>query len=194
MARSGPAPLHAYGIETSLAALDEAFTLAVARRRPLLPSAGTAELTGAEAEVLRRGGFDIEPRFPAEDDPLARSIAEYAALIKTSITVAEAARRLGVEPSRIRQRLGERSLYGFRPEGEWLLPAFQFDEDRVVPGIAAALRRLDPELHPIAVEAFFLEPNAELDPEAGETRPVSPRDWLRSGREPEVVVRLAAEL
>jgi hypothetical protein len=190
MPRSGAAPLREYGIETPLAALDRAFALAVARRRPLLQATDASELTAGEAEVLRRGGFTLEPRFAPEDDPLARSIAEYAALIKTSSTVAEAARRLGVEPSRIRQRLGERSLYGFRPEAEWLLPAFQFDEGRTVPGIAEALRRLDPELHPVRVEAFFLTPSRDLD----EERPVSPRDWLRAGRDPGAVARLAAEL
>jgi hypothetical protein len=38
---------------------------------------------------------------------------------------------------------------------------------------------LDPELHPIQVEAFFLTPSSDLD----EERPVSPRDWLRAGRD-----------
>lgn len=50
-------------------------------RREVTPS----ELTEPEIEVLREGGFSVEPRFPPGQDPLARSIGEFAALIKTSI-------------------------------------------------------------------------------------------------------------
>lgn len=45
----------------------------------------------------------------------------------------------------------------------------------MVPGIAEALKRLDPGLHPLEVEAFFLEPNEELA-ELGDNDPISPRD------------------
>ena len=132
-------------------------------------------------------------RFPAGQDPITRSIGEFAGLIKTSIRVAAAARRLSVDAGRIRQRLRERSLYGLRPDGKWLLPAFQFDGDRMVPGIAEALKRLHPELHPLEVEAFFLEPNEELA-ELREGDPISPRDWLLAGLDPAAVAQLAAEL
>src|SRR5690606_33449539 len=125
------------------------------------------------------------------EDPLTRSIGEFAALIKTSIGVAAAARRLGVDPSRIRRRLGERSMYGLRPDNQWLLPAFQFDGDRMVPGIAEALKRLDPGLHPLEVEVFFREPNEELG-ELHDGDPISPRDWLLAGLDPAAVARLAA--
>jgi hypothetical protein len=159
----------------------------------MLRDPATGELTPNEAEILRQGGFALEPRLAPADDPLARSIAGFAALIKTSLPTAAAARRLRVDLSRVRQRLEECSLHGVRPDGEWLLPEFQFDGDRPVPGIGEALKRLDPELHPLEVEAFFVEPNEELTA-LRDGRPVSPRDWLRAGFDASVVARLAAEL
>lgn len=185
--------LRRHGVSATFEELDEALTRAIASRRVMLRELAPSELTDAEIEVLREGGLAVEPRFPPGQDPLTRSIGEFAALIKTSVGVAAAARRLGVDPSRIRQRLGERSLYGLRPDGEWLLPAFQFDGDRLVPGIGEALRRLDPKLHPLEIEAFFLEPNEELA-ELRDGDPISPRDWLLAGLDPAAVAQLAAEL
>jgi hypothetical protein len=193
MSRRAAEALRSRGVDASVEVLDEALAQALAARRAMLRAPATDELTPSEAEVLRRGGFALEPRFAPADDPLAHSIAGFAALIKTSLPTAAAARRLRVDPSRIRQRLAERSLYGIRPDGEWLLPEFQFDGDRLVPGIGEALKRLDPELHPLEVEAFFVEPNEELTA-LRDGRPVSPRDWLRAGSDASAVARLAAEL
>ncbi len=67
--------------------------------------------------------------------------------------MAEAARLLGVDPSRVRQRLGERTLYGVKTARGWRLPAFQFDldqPDRLVPGIGALIEQ---EPHPWAAPA-----------------------------------------
>jgi hypothetical protein len=185
--------LRSRGVEAPAEVLDDALAQALAARQAMLRAPSEGELTPAEAEVLRRGGFALEPRFAPADDPLVRSIVGFAALIKSSLPTAAAARRLRVDPSRVRQRLAERSLYGIRPDGEWLLPAFQFDGGRLVPGIGEALKRLDPELHPLVVEAFFVEPNDELTA-LRDGHPINPRDWLRAGFDALVVARLAAEL
>jgi hypothetical protein len=48
----------------------------------------------------------------ASCDPLMRSIGVYMALLETSLTTGEAAGYLKVDVSRIRQRLGARSVRG----------------------------------------------------------------------------------
>ena len=115
-------------------------------------------------------------------------------LLATARPVAEAARLLGVDPSRVRQRLGERSLYGLKTPRGWRLPAFQFDldqPDRLVPGIGGVLAALPPDLHPVAVYNWLTLPDPDL---AWGDEPVSPLDWLRSGGDPAVVAALAADL
>jgi hypothetical protein len=193
MAHRGVDALYSRGIDAPAEVLGEALAQALATRQAILRAPAASELTRAEADVVHRGGFALEPRFAPKDDPLSRSIAGFAGLIRTSVSATAAARRLRVDPSRIRQHLAERSLYGIRPDGEWLLPEFQFDGDRLVSGIGEALKRLDPELHPLEAEAFFVEPNDELTA-LRDGHPVSPRDWLRAGFDRSAVARLAAEL
>ena len=159
----------------------------------LYPPDPAADLTAAEVEALDRGGLDLSPREDQEESPLARTTARYAALLGTSLTTAEAATRLRVEPSRIRQRLAEGTLYGIRSPQGWRLPAFQFQEDGSLPGIGEAIAGLSPHLHPLAVQNFFTLPNADLH--ASELdRNLSPREWLRAGYPPQAVAELAAHI
>jgi hypothetical protein len=120
-----------------------------------------------------------------------RTIARYAALLAESRTVAEAAEVLGVDESRVRQRLAARTLYGLKRGRDWHLPAFQFADEGEVPNIGAVVSRLHPDLHPVAVANWFTLPTPDL---LIEGEPVSPRDWLRSGGAPGLVAAMAAEL
>ena len=142
------------------------------------------ELADWEAAELTAGGFDLAPTRPGEPDPRARTAARYAALLATSLTAPEAARRLGVAPSRIRQRLGAGTLVGVKLDDEWRLPAFQFDGDRLVPNVGRVVRRLARDAHPLGIANWFdaPDPDLELDGE-----PVSPRAWLLSGGDPDAV-------
>jgi hypothetical protein len=112
------------------------------------------------------------------------------ALLETSFTTSQAAKYLKVDPSRIRQRLRERSLYGIAYDGERRLPRFQFERRKVIPGLAATLAQLPPQLAPLDVAEWFLSPNPDLELEDSST-PICPRDWLLSGRSIERVVELA---
>lgn len=151
-----------------------------------------AALTGAEAEVLRDGAFDLsEP--PEADGPLARGVARFASLIATSLSTVEASERLRVNPSRIRQRLGEGSLFGFKLADDWKVPAFQFADDGLVPGIGQVVSSLPNDLHPVAVATWFETPNPDLVDEASGSA-LTPLQWLRLGLSPEVVAELAVHL
>lgn len=184
--------LRRHGIHLS----PEAFTAVVRQAVEQLPEPGvqaspTEELTAAEAAALARGGFDLRPWPVEQPSPLVTTAAAYAALLAASLTVAETAALLGVDPSRIRQRLAAGSLYGLRRADGWRLPRFQFDAGRLAPGIAQVLPQLDRALHPLTVARWFELPNPDL---VLDEAPVSPRDWLRGGGDPAPVAALAADL
>jgi hypothetical protein len=183
--------LQAHGVEAEPHELNRALVEAVAQRRAMLRGPSTHELTTGELGILRDGGLDPEPR--DGDDPLNRTLVDQAALIRTSLSVSEMARRLGVDPSRIRQRLGARSLFGVRTAEGWVLPPFQLDGDQTLPGLVEVLQALDPNLHLLEVEMFFMTPDeALISTRIGQA--LSPRDWLRAGFSPDAVAELAAEL
>lgn len=160
-------------------------------------SAGTSAphaLSTMEIDALRSVGLSTEPwRRGGRTDPLAQSIADYMALLDTSLTTSQAAKYLRVDSSRIRQRLRERSLYGVEYDGEKRLPAFQFERRKVLPGLADVLAELPAQLNPLDVAEWFLAPHPDLELEDPPTA-VSPRQWLLSGRPVERVVALARGL
>jgi len=159
----------------------------------LPPRQRRVDLSAAEVEALRAGGVEVDPAGPAA---LVSGLDEWLALVRDSLTTKEAARRLKVNESRIRQRLGgrARTLYGFRDGHAWLVPVFQLDGSAVVRGIEDVVPRLDRTLHPVAVARWFELPNADLVDPTDEDRTLSPLDWLRSGGAPEAVAALAADL
>ena len=160
------------------------------------------DLRPHEVAALREGGFDLETSPSGRDDALARTMVEYAFLVATSFSVAEASRLLKIDASRVRQRLAVRTLYGIKLHHAWHLPRFQFDGNKVIPGVEILFPRLREDIHPIAVFKWFTSPDPDLvideafaDEKRGElSPPMSPRDWLRSGGNPEIVARLAESL
>lgn len=188
--------LHTHGIEVNPEELDPMVRAAVTRlHRTLYRSDSRADLTEAEAEALEQGGFVLDGRSGGKD-PLAQTVAEYAALLKSSLSTTEAAKRLGVDPSRIRQRLTSEppTLYGIRIGSSWYVPEFQFEDGELVRGIGEVVSHLDPELHPVAVLRWFTSPNPDLPMDEPNARNLSPRDWLRLGLPVPPVVELASNL
>ncbi len=159
--------------------------------RPLLDP--RRELSASEIAVLEQGGFELEPLSLDNAHPLIRSAAAYAALIGSSLSVAQTAARLHVEGSRVRQRLGERTLYGIKMRSGWRLPLFQFTDEGTVPGIEVVLPRLDPTLHPLSVVGWFTTPNPDLT-YGDDEEPVSALSWLMAGRSPGTVAELASDV
>ncbi len=172
-----------------------------ARRRLLMnePMIGEARLgtcasdalTVGEVDALDSVGLSTAPRAASRMlDPLMRSVADYMALLETSLTTADAARYLKVDVSRVRQRLRERSLYGMEYDGERRLPRFQFERKQVLPGLREVISALPEGLNPLDVAEWFLSPNPDLELEKQDA-PTSPRDWLLKGESVAAVVKLA---
>jgi excisionase family DNA binding protein len=158
-----------------------------------LPAPGGSTLMKEEEEALRRGGFDPTMSAGRGAALVAEAAAEYASVLGDAVDVGEAARLLGVNDSRIRQRLGERSLYGIKDGGAWRIPRFQFRGKRVVPSLPAVLPAMPAELHPVAVKRWLTTPNPDL-PLGPDDEATSPLDWLASGGDPAQVVALAQGL
>jgi hypothetical protein len=183
------------GVSMSPAELEELLlsTLREMRLRSPLPDP-YREMTAEEIAALERGGFTLEPiEREGLDDPMARTAAKYTSLVATALTVNQAAARLGVNPSRIRQQLLDHTIYGIKVAHSWRLPLFQFDDDRLLPGVGDVFSRLDWTVHPVGVYNWFVNPDPDLQTDEDQA-PLSPRDWLRSGRSPELVAELAAAL
>ena len=94
------------------------------RQRSMLYGEPSRELTEAEREVLVEGGvrLNAEP----EGDALAATTTQFAALVSTSLTTKEAAVRLGIPESRMRQMIARRTLYSVLLDNRRHIPAFQF--------------------------------------------------------------------
>ncbi|HEY2812410.1 MAG TPA: hypothetical protein VGJ03_02980 [Acidimicrobiales bacterium] len=142
-----------------------------------------------QQSALRKVGASLRPLAANELGPVAALAAAQAELIANSLPVATVAKRLGVDSSRVRQRIYARSLYAFKHQGPWLVPSFQLRGRKLLPGLDAALRALSPTLHPVAVSRWFTTPNADLEIA---DNAVSPVDWLESGSAPEQVAELAS--
>jgi hypothetical protein len=145
-----------------------------------------AVLPQAEKEAWEAVGASFDPNAMA--GARSRRIAAHAELIAHSIQGdAAVADLLGVDRTRISQRLGERSLYSFQSGDERLYPVWQFDNHKTLRGLKIVLGALDPALHPLVVDHWFRTPNVDL--EVNEEA-MSPLAWLQTGGDPERLVSL----
>jgi hypothetical protein len=99
--------------------LDEVLVQVVSAMVPaLLPTNPRMELTEADAAALEHGGLALEPLdAPGPDDPLVKTVATYASLLASSLTVSQAAHVLGVSTGRVRQELYAGTIYGIKETG-----------------------------------------------------------------------------
>lgn len=144
-----------------------------------------------QQSALRKLGATLTPLQASELGPVAGLAVANAELVSRSFTVAETAKRLGVDASRVRQRIYARSLYAFKHRGGWLVPGFQLRRRKLVPGLDGAVSALSPALHPVAVGRWFTTPNPDLVIDGSA---VSPVDWLAAGGAPATVASLAGAI
>jgi len=145
----------------------------------------------AQQSTLRRLGASLQPLRPGDLGPIAGLAAAHAEVVSKSLTVGALAKRLGVDPSRVRQRIYAGSLHAFKHRGEWRIPAFQIEGRQLVPGVETVAPKLSPSLHPVAVSRWFMTPNADL---ALDGEAVSPIAWLSAGGPPITVATLASAI
>lgn len=163
---------------------------AAARLAPVDPDPADY-FTDAQRTALSDVGLDLSPRGERERDPRAKTVALQAVLRDTALSVAGAAERVGVDSSRIRHRLADGRLAGWKDRGGWRLPAWQFTSGGVLPGLERVLAALPGDQPPLVVAAFMTTPQEDLRL-AGE--PATPRQWLLAGGDPGPVAELGGVL
>lgn len=160
------------------------------------PDASASGLTANEESVLAHHG-GIERSAPDDAGSVARATlrafsSNLAEETRTSISVQQAAEQLDVDASRVRHRLRDRALYGFKIGSSIRLPLWQFGQGGApIPGLRAVLAALPEGLHPLETQGFMSAPDPGLT--IGD-EPVSPRDWLAQGGDVNVVTRATADL
>jgi hypothetical protein len=152
-------------------------------------------LSEQEDAFLREGGAagvgGYNKRSAAEN--VAIIAGEYAQMVATSHSQRDAAKRLGVSTSRIRQRLDSGSLYAVDGPAGRVCPQFQFVDDGTLSGLETVLGVMNKDAHPVVVQRFFLTVSPDLESDTLGCA-LSPRDWLLTGHSPEPVKLLALEL
>lgn len=154
-------------------------------------------VSASEAKALKKAGFSLQPVDDDERDPQTRGVVDFMALMDSSLSVADVAKLLGVDSSRIRQRLKDRSLMGVQSRGQWRLPLFQFAQNKTLPGLERVLPHAPEDLAPPDLVEWFLKPNADLEIEPrneGAPRSLSPRTWLLQGRDHGLVASLLRDI
>ncbi|MGJ7905920.1 DNA-binding protein [Actinopolyspora sp. H202] len=149
----------------------------------------SAHFDESERATLTETGLDLSPLAERETDPRARAVAEQTVLRDTALSVGQAAELVGVDSSRIRHRVASRRLIGWKDRGGWRLPAWQFTEDDVLPGLETVLTAMPGDQPALVLANFMTTPQQDL--ELGD-RPVSPRDWLMAYGNPQRVAELAS--
>lgn len=173
-------------------ALNAALQRAIESMHRTLYAPSREELTPSELALLDRAGVEVEES-SRRSDPMLAYVTEFGAILATSLSPAQAGERLGgVTAVRVRQMIGERSLYALRLEGRWRIPVFQFRDEGVVPNIGVVNAALPPTLDPVSVLRWYTRPDPELEGPEGEV--LSPLDWLRAGMDPAPLVVLARDL
>jgi hypothetical protein len=147
-------------------------------------------LPAAEQERWASVGARFDQRARRTNDQ--RLVDAFGALLARSIIGDTAmADALGVDRSRVSQRLADRSLYAFTAADERCFPRWQLVDGKPLPRLSAVLRSVDQALHPLAVDHWFTTPNLDLEIDGAAVSPVA---WLSTGGDAQVAADLAADL
>ena len=130
-----------------------------------------------------------------DSDPIARTALHYAAIVKTSLTTGEVARRLGIPENQVRQMIARGTLYSFLLNNRRLIPIFQFEPTGpLVANITKVNAALSPDLHPVEVQEWYAQADPDLFAGSDIEAVMSPLAWLRSGGAVKKVAMLARRL
>lgn len=169
---------------------EEDFTAELARHLRKGPQPESAALTRDQQAILSQHAGVA----PVRDSDVGRQMvtstqANLAEQIRSSISVEETATLLEIDSSRVRHRLRDHALYGFKFGATTRIPRWQFtSEGTPLPRLRAVLEALPKDLHPLEVAGFMT--TADPDLTVGNEQ-VSPREWLEAGGYVEPILELA---
>lgn len=169
--------------------LGEGFTSLLPSMHPIEPALPAAELEALAAVGLRTTSKTRERAESAR----VRYASTFLDLFNNADTPAELAKKLGLDPSRIRQRIRDHSLLAIELNGEKRVPRFQFEGAIEVPGLPKVLAAAGEQMTPLAFAMWFLTPTADLA--VGEDdAPISPRGWLLRTGDVEAVLAIVDDV
>ncbi|GAB2655332.1 hypothetical protein ABI214_08480 [Prescottella soli] len=131
------------------------------------------ELSEHDARILEEAGLVGDPAV-ATAARLDREI-RMVELVRSALSIDDAADRLGVTPARVRQRLAAGTLWAFDSGRSRLLPPAQFTDTGEVPHLDKLTPLIGKDLHPLSVQALLTRPQPSL---IAEGRTVSIVAWL----------------
>jgi hypothetical protein len=169
--------------------LDEGFT-------SLLPAMHAIEpaLPAAELDALAAVGLRTTPKTRKRaESARVRYASTFLDLFNQADTPAELAKKLKLDPSRIRQRIRDRSLLAIELNGEKRVPHFQFEGKVEIPGLPRLLAAAGEQMPALAFAMWFLTPTADLAVGEDDT-PISPREWLLRTGDVESVLAVMDDL
>jgi len=149
----------------------------------------TTPLSPDEAAIYDTAGFVDAPK--ALDRQAADLASEFVALLASSLSVSDAADRLGVTRPRLQQLISAKAVWAIRNGTKWVLPAIQFDGTSLLPGWATVAKAIPTGLHPLEILGYLTTPQPELELA---DEPSTVVDWLRSGGSPEAAADAARAL
>lgn len=147
-------------------------------------------LPASEREQWAAVGARFDERARGDNDQVL--LGAFGVLLAQSVVGdAAMAERLGVDKSRVSQRVAEGSLYAFVAGDDRCFPLWQLAGGRPLPGLKVVVNVMDPSLHPLSVQHWFTSPNVDLEVDG---QPVSPAAWLATGGASQTVAALVADL
>lgn len=153
-------------------------------------SAKQAGLLGAQARDEITSEEDVErlltDRRQAEIVAARQDAIAAARRLAKSLSTRQVAQMLGRSTSAITRATGRR-YYAFSDGRSLRYPTWQFEAGLPLPGLAAIVPALRPQLTPASVEARM----TAADPE--DLDGLSPRDWLLAGGDPAEALRVLTQ-
>lgn len=148
-------------------------------------------LSDEEKRVLQEGGLSLDKEFGPDQDPIVQTQRHIAQLLIESLTVDEAADLMGVSTQIVDKRAKNRELYSLEVEyGLCRFPLFQFDDNGLLPGFREVAPHICQGASLLGISNWFTLDNPDLFIDDDIDQTLSPRDWLRTGRDPKAVISL----
>lgn len=148
-------------------------------------------MTAEQEQALRDAGSLVEELPPVMERASTKTALVYVDIVRTSLTSKEAGQLLGVSEGRIRQRIGDRTLFAMRGRRRRLLPRFQFTDDGELPGWAHVAPHVPEDAYPVAVVRFMTWAHPDLHMGG---KSMSPVEWLTAGGSPSELADLVDDV
>lgn len=184
---------HKMGIEGGADAVTHAAASFISQHPLYSIAPSSQDLTEHELKLLRDGGFPKVTKTVSLSNNLTIVAGEIGVMIASALSQKDAAHLMGVDESRIRQRISQGTLYAISGDyNKKVLPRFQFTDTGTLPGLEKVLPVINKDAHPMAVQRFFLTVSEDLYSKEMKA-PLSPRDWLITRHPPEPVTLMVTD-